>query len=162
MSEQTFKYDQLLHQAMIGLVAKVLSKVAEDGLTGEHFFYISFDTTHPGVDMADHLRARYPDEMTIVLQEWFDGLAVLPDRFTVTLNFGNTPEPLVIPFDALKTFVDPSQEFGLAFDAYEKGDGGPGEPTPVAEAPSAPAPTAQTDAEESSGDVVSLDRFRKP
>ena len=75
--------------------------------------------------MSPALRARYPKEMTIVMQEWFEDLAVMKDRFSVTLSFGGVPEPIVIPFEAIKTFVDPSVEFGLRFDAHdEAGDDG--------------------------------------
>ena len=101
-------------------MAEVLSQVAREGLPGKHHFFITFDTTHPGVDMAASLKARYPKEMTIVLQEWFADLAVMKDRFSVTLNFGDVPEPIVVPFEAVKTFVDPSVEFGLRFDAHEE------------------------------------------
>jgi len=77
---------------------------------------ITFDMTHPGVDVADWMREQYPEEMTIVMQHWFDNLAVMDDRFTVTLNFNNTAEPMVIPLAALKSFVDPSVEFALGFE----------------------------------------------
>ena len=107
-------YGQLMHKALRQLMAEVLAQVARDGLPGKHHFFITFDTTHPGVDMDASLKARYPKEMTIVLQDWFRDLAVMKDRFTVTLNFGNVPEPIVIPFEAIKTFVDPSVEFGAA------------------------------------------------
>ena len=100
-----------MHKAFRQVMAEVLTQVARDGLPGKHHFFITFDTTHPGVDMPAHLRARYPKEMIIVLQEWFEDLAVMKDRFSVTLNFGNVPEPIVVPFDAIKTFVDPSVEY---------------------------------------------------
>ena len=112
--------------------------MARDGLPGKHHFFITFDTGHPGVDMSASLRERYPKEMTIVMQDWFTDLAVMKDRFTVTLNFGNVPEPIVIPFEAIKTFVDPSVEFGLRFDAHEEAadsrradDAPPLRPTPI-------------------------------
>lgn len=115
-------YGRLMQKALRGLMSEVLGQVAEDGLPGEHHFYIGFDTTHPGVDMADWLHERYPEEMTIVLQDWFDDLAVMGDRFRVTLNFSDSLQTLVVPFDAVKTFVDPSAEFGLKFDAHESSD----------------------------------------
>jgi uncharacterized protein len=115
-------YGRLMQQALRQLIADVLSQVAVRGLPGEHHFFIAFDTQHPGVDMAPSLKARFPDEMTIVLQEWFTDLAVMKDRFTVTLNFGEVPETIVIPFEAIKKFVDPSVEFGLRFDAHEDGE----------------------------------------
>ncbi|MHA3914530.1 SspB family protein [Halovulum sp. GXIMD14793] len=149
-----FHYGHLMHKAMQSLVAEVLGEVAEHGLPGEHHFFIAFDTRHPGVDMSDALREKYPEEMTIVLQHWFDGLAVMPDRFTVTLNFGDVPEVLVVPFDAMKTFVDPSVEFGLRFDGmedtYDEGE--------VAEDDDE---TDETPPDDEGGDVVSLDKFRK-
>ncbi len=154
-------YRQLTNKAFRQVMADVLSQVAREGLPGKHHFLISFDTTHPGVDIAEFLRQRYPSEMTIVLQEWFADLAVMKDRFSVTLNFGNMPEPLVIPFAAIKTFVDPSVEFGFRFEPHEDeafadgddtdGDGGD-EPPPSP--PSAPH-TPTGDAE-----VVSLAKFR--
>jgi len=146
-------YGQLMHRALRQLISDVLAQVARDGLPGKHHFFITFDTTHPGVDMASSLRARYPGAMTIVMQEWFTDLAVMKDRFSVTLNFGDVPEPIVIPFEAITTFVDPSVEFGLRFDAHEEGDAGPDENG----GPAAPTPIRPQPA----GDVVSLDKFRK-
>lgn len=149
---QHINYGHLMHLAMQGLLSDILSRVAEEGLPGEHHFFITFDTTHPGVDMADWLKERYPNEITIVIQEWFENLVVMPDRFTITLNFGDTPEPMVVPFDAIKTFVDPSVEFGLRFDAH---DAPPKEP--IEEPQPEPVEKEETEAE-----VVSLDSFRKP
>jgi hypothetical protein len=131
--------------------------VAREGLPGEHHFFITFDTSHPGVDMAASLKARYPGDMTIVMQDWFRDLAVMKDRFSVTLNFGNQPEPIVVPFEAIKTFVDPSVEFGLRFDAHDEGEeSGSDADADEEAAPPAPAPARSADAE-----VVSLDKFRK-
>lgn len=115
-------YGQLMQKAMRRMMADVLGDVADNGLPGEHHFYISFETDHPGVDIPDWLRESYPEEMTIVLQDWFDDLAVTPDRFSVTLNFSNQPQTLVIPFAAVRTFVDPSVRFGLKFDPHEAGE----------------------------------------
>jgi len=109
-------YPARIQDALRQTVATLLSEVAEDGLPGDHHFVITFQTQHPGVDVPDWMREQYPDEMTIVMQHWFDNLVVMPDRFTVTLNFNNTPEPMVIPLAALVSFVDPSVEFGLRFD----------------------------------------------
>jgi hypothetical protein len=116
---KAINYGRLMQQALRQLIADVLAQVARHGLPGNHHFFIAFDTSHPGVDMSASLKARFPDEMTIVLQEWFTDLAVMKDRFTVTLNFGDVLETIVIPFEAIKTFVDPSVEFGLKFDAKE-------------------------------------------
>jgi hypothetical protein len=151
---KTINYGQLMYRHLRQLLAEVLAQVARDGLPGKHHFFITFDTNHPGVDMAPALRSRYPDEMTIVLQDWFADLAVMKDRFSVTLNFGNVPEPMVVPFDAIKTFVDPSVEFGLRFDAHEEEEIELGTPDPAPREPRAIKPTGE-------GAVVSLDKFRK-
>ncbi len=160
-------YGQLMHKALRGLMAEVLSQVARDGLPGNHHFFITFDTLHPGVDMNPALKERYPKEMTIVLQEWFADLAVMRDRFTVTLNFGNVAEPIVVPFEAIKTFVDPSVEFGLRFDAHREEADEPIEmqleaedDTPGAE-PVTPVGPATARPKSGDGEVVSLDKFRK-
>lgn len=148
---RSIDYGNLMHRAMRGLIQSVLTDVAENGLPGAHHFFITFDTTHPDVEMADWLKSRYPSEMTVVIQHWFENLAVDENGFSVTLNFGNQPEPLVIPFDAVRTFVDPSVEFGLRFETH-----GDDEDEDEAEEDDAPEPPRQHDAE-----VVSLDKFRK-
>jgi hypothetical protein len=161
-------YGHLMQKAMRRLMAEVLGTVVENGLPGGHHFYISFETSHPGVDIADWLREAYPEEMTVILQEWFDDLAVTPDRFSVTLNFSNRPETLVIPFAAVRKFVDPSVKFGLKFDAYEPDEAELDAFLPEEEEeeedeqsaePEQAAPPRQGGS--SSADVVSLDRFRK-
>jgi len=152
----TINYGQLMHQAMRHLIAQVLSDVARDGLPGEHHFFITFTTNHPGVDLPDWLRERYPDEMTIVMQEWFKDLTVDDQAFSVTLNFGNQEVPMTIPLDAILTFVDPSVEFGLRFEAAE------GENTEPDESPMIEIDDdTDDDATEGDAEVVSLDSFRK-
>lgn len=146
-----------MQRALQGLLRDVLQRVAEHGLPGAHHFFITFDTTHPGVDLADWLRDRYPEEMTIVMQEWFDNLTVMDDRFAITLNFGNAPEPMVVPFDAVKTFVDPSVEFGLRFEAQEVPHSDVEDEAPVDDV----EPEDEPAAEKGGGQVVSLDSFRK-
>lgn len=147
-------YGQMMQKAMQGLLKSILERVVVEGLPGEHHFFITFDTRHPGVDMADWLKEAYPEEITIVMQEWFDGLAVMDDRFTVTLNFNDTPEPMVIPFDAIRTFVDPSVEFGLRFDAQDNVDD--------FEELSDFDDEDDDDEPHKDAEVVSLDAFRKP
>ncbi|SPH18292.1 hypothetical protein DEA8626_01827 [Defluviimonas aquaemixtae] len=143
-------YGNLMHRAMRGLIEEVLRGVERDGLPGEHHFFITFDTRHPDAKLADWLRERYPEEMTVVMQHWFDGLSVDPDGFAITLNFGDTPEPLYIPFDAVRTFVDPSVEFGLRFETQEEED----DEDDNGDQP--PEEDGHRDAE-----VVSLDQWRK-
>lgn len=112
----SINYGSLMQTAMHRLIRQVLENVAERGLPGNHHFFISFETTHPGVNMPDWLKERHPAEMMIVLQHWFDALEVSETGFSVKLNFSNTPERLAIPFEAIKVFVDPSVEFGLRFE----------------------------------------------
>lgn len=152
-----FNYGQLMQKAMRSLMSDVLGRVAEDGLPGDHHFYICFETDHPGVDIPEWLHEKYPEEMTIVLQEWFDDLAVTNDRFSVTLNFSDQAYKLVVPFASVRTFVDPSVKFGLKFDAHD-----PDEPDDP-ETRDGPEPQTEEEAatREDGADVVSLDKFRK-
>jgi hypothetical protein len=145
-----------MHNAMRGLIQSVLTDVSKNGLPGAHHFFITFDTTHPDVAIADWLRARYPEEMTIVVQHWFENLDVTDTGFSISLNFGNNPEPLVVPFDALRTFVDPSVEFGLRFETKSDED----EDDLDDEEDDSEAEDAPQDPPRA-GEVVSLDKFRK-
>jgi uncharacterized protein len=148
-------YGNLMHDAMRGLIRTVMSKVAAEGLMGAHHFFITVDTTHPDMAMADWLRARYPEEITLIIQHWFENLVVDDAGFAITLNFGNSPEPLYIPFDAISTFVDPSVEFGLRFELQQDDDDedeDDDDEAPMLDVPSAP---------EKGAEVVSLDKFRK-
>lgn len=151
-------YGNLMHRAMRGLIRDVMDRVARDGLPGAHHFFITVDTGHPDMEMADWLRARYPDEITLVIQNWFENLQVDDDGFAITLNFGNAPEPLYIPFDSISTFVDPSVEFGLRFE-LQGDDGTEGDVDDDDEAPM--LDVAPEDAEPREAEIVSLDKFRK-
>lgn len=162
-------YGSLMHQAMRGLIRTVLEDVQRDGLPGDHHFFITFDTGHPDVEIADWLSDRYPGEMTVVMQHWFDNLEVAEDGFAVTLNFGDAPERLYIPFDAILTFVDPSVEFGLRFENMEADTAEDGSLVPAARPPRdtkdlPKAKVKDTDAVKTgrkNAEVVSLDTFRK-
>jgi hypothetical protein len=149
---QTIDYGNLMHRAMRSLIQEVLEDVVKRGLPGAHHFFITFDTRHPDAKLADWLRERYPQEMTVVMQHWFDNLEVTDDGFGVTLNFGDAPEPLYVPYGAIKTFVDPSVEFGLRFETQESDDD---EDEESASDDSDEEP-AHKDAE-----IVSLDSFRR-
>lgn len=148
---RSIDYGNLMHRAMRGLIQSVLTDVGQNGLPGAHHLFITFDTTHPDVALADWLKERYPTEMTIVIQHWFENLIVDDNGFSITLNFGNQPEPMVIPFDAVRTFVDPSVEFGLRFESHSDDDG-----STEFEDDEDDTPPPPRDAE-----VVSLDKFRK-
>lgn len=153
-------YGNLMHAAMRGLIRSVLEDVSRNGLPGNHHFFISFDTRHPDVRIADWLSQRYPADMTVVMQHWFNNLEVGEDGFAVTLNFGDSPEPLYIPFDAIRTFVDPSVEFGLRFDGVSEDDGEENDDDPT---PPGSDPANRRDRKHAHPDaeVVSLDKFRK-
>ena len=112
-------YDEIVQEALRAVVGRVLSQVEVTGgtLPGNHHFYITFRTHAPGVDIPQHLKARFPEEMTIVLQNKFWGLSVSEDMFTVGLTFNQIPATLVIPFAAITAFVDPAVDFGLQFQA---------------------------------------------
>ena len=149
---KSIDYGNLMHRAMRGLIQTVLKDVSANGLPGAHHFFITFDTTVDGVEMADWLRSRYPGEMTIVVQHWFEDLIVSDEGFEITLNFGNQPEHLVIPFDAVRTFVDPSVEFGLRFETHEDDDDEDEDEEDPEDDPTPPQGDAQ---------ILRLDKFRK-
>ena len=133
MADDLIRYDLLVQEALRGVVRKVLTDAARDGLMGEHHFYVSFRTEAPGVRMSQALREKYPQDMTIVLQHQFWDLGVTEHAFEVGLSFSGVPERLLVPFDALTGFFDPSVQFGLKFDLSE------GAEAVEEEAPAAPA-----------------------
>lgn len=155
---RTIDYGKLMHRAMRGLIQEVLIDVRDNGLPGVHHFFITFETTHPEARLADWLRERYPNEMTVVIQHWFDDLKVTDDGFSVTLNFGDSPENLFVPYDAIQTFVDPSVEFGLRFESHDEEEEFGGLSTDISE-----VEDIEVEDEEKPHDaeVVSLDSFRK-
>ena len=157
----TIDYGNLMHDAMRGLIRRVLEGVAADGLPGEHHFFITFDTNHPDVEMADWLSDRYPGDMTVVMQHWFDNLDVGDEGFAVTLNFGDSPEPIYIPYDAIQTFVDPSVEFGLRFETHESEDTHPLKGV-IDEPETVELETVdEEEKDRQDAEIVSLDSFRK-
>lgn len=115
------RYDLLTQQALRGVVCTVLADAAKKGLTGDHHFYISFNTQADGVRLSQRLREQYPDEMTIILQHQFWDLSVSDEAFEVGLSFGGVPERLVVPFEAVNGFFDPSVQFGLQFEPVGEG-----------------------------------------
>lgn len=116
---QHIDYEALAQEAMRGVVRAVLVKVAQTGLVGDHHFYIAFNTQAPGVNISKRLKEKYPVEMTIVLQHRFWDLDVGDERFEVKLTFDGIPERLVVPFQAVKVFYDPSVPYGLQFEESE-------------------------------------------
>ena len=112
-------YDEIVQEALRAVVGRVLGQVVVSGgeLPGAHHFYITFKTNAPGVSIPQHLKERFPDEMTIVLQNKFWDLSVQEDAFSVGLTFNQIPAKLDIPFAAITAFVDPAVDFGLQFQA---------------------------------------------
>ncbi|QUJ77707.1 hypothetical protein KDD17_07080 [Sulfitobacter albidus] len=158
---RTIDYGNLMHDAMRSLIRRVLLDVADNGLPGAHHFFITFDTSHPDAELADWLSDRYPGEMTVVMQHWYDNLEVGEDGFAITLNFGDAPEPLYIPYDAIRTFVDPSVEFGLRFEQQEE-DAADTASRKVQDLPQTEAEELEVEeAPEKAAEIVSLDSFRK-
>jgi uncharacterized protein len=190
MSVDHIRYDLLTQEALRSVLRRVLEDAAKDGLPGDHHFYISFNTGAPGVRLSKRLRAQYPEEMTVVLQHQFRDLKVGEQGFEVGLSFSGVSEHLVVPFEAIKRFFDPSVQFGLQFEtigtteeaaaqegaaAAAEAEKVPAQPSPASK-PAAPAPAAgeepaaqpeqppEGDAPrkgDGGAEVVRLDRFRK-
>ena len=168
MATDHIRYDVLARDALRGVLRRVLSDAAEHGLPGEHHFFITFLSKADGVKLSPRLLAQYPDEMTIILQHQFWDLEVTEDRFEVGLSFGGIPERLVVPFASIKSFFDPSVQFGLQFEPSETASEAPKATNLPAAAPAA-LPTALPAAENKDeparpgdgAEVVRLDRFRK-
>jgi uncharacterized protein len=168
MATDHIRYDVLARDALRGVLRRVLADAAEHGLPGEHHFFITFLSTAEGVKLSPRLLAQYPEEMTVILQHQFWDLVVTEDRFEVGLSFGGIPERLLVPFNSIKSFFDPSVQFGLQFEPSDAAT-----ETPAANLPAVPAPSAVTvaapaaenqeePAKPSEGaEVVRLDRFRK-
>jgi len=137
MTKDLIRYDLLVQDALKGVVRKVLGDAAKHGLSGEHHFYVSFRTDFPGVRISNRLREKYPQDMTIVLQHQYWDLSVTESGFEVGLSFSGVPERLVVPYDAVIGFFDPSVQFGLKFELN-----GAGETAPAPALVPAPAPPA--------------------
>lgn len=156
------RYDKMVESALRGVVRQAIEEVVANGLPGDHHFYITFMTDHPGVEIPSYLRERYPGEMTIVLQYQFYDLKVDREKMGVTLSFNNVPERLVIPLAAVSIFADPSVNFALQFQPMGEGDQDDdtdGNPDGTGSGPSGGGKPKKSD--QTTGEVVSLDQFRK-
>ncbi len=161
--EDILRYDRMVEQALRGVVRQAVKEVidSKNKLPGNHNFYITFMTDYPGVEIPDYLRERYPGEMTIVLQYQFYDLFVDPDKMGVTLSFNNVLERLQIPLGAITIFADPSVNFALQFQPLN--EEGPDDFDPEEELPdeTGDEEKAPKKSGSKSGEVVSLDQFRK-
>ncbi len=169
MDEDPLRYEQLIEDALRGVVRRAIDIAAERGLPNDHHFHITFRTDHPGVDIPEPLQRQYPTEMTIVLQHMFWDLAVHDDRFEVTLAFRSVRHRLVVPFAAVQVFQDQSVGFVLQFQAAdganestaEKKAGPVAETDPSAVGADDGATPGTPIAADEDGNVVPLDSFRK-
>ena len=176
MATDHIRYDVLARDALRGVLRRVLTDAAEHGLPGEHHFFITFLSTADGVKLSPRLLAQYPEEMTVILQHQFWDLVVTEDRFEVGLSFGGIPERLVVPFAAIKSFLDPSVQFGLQFEPSDTAAETPAaDNQPAVSVLPVPAQAAAAESNDESKDdskgetakpsegaeVVRLDRFRK-
>ena len=157
-------YKKIMHFASLDAIKNILDDVSKNGLPGEHHFYITFDMCYTGVKTSDSLKHRYPVEMTIVIQNWYDEFIVNDNSFSIILNFGNVRERMQIPFLAIKSFIDPSVDFGLTFEKQVNSDGkttdnnrsdiSNSENYPHSEKP-------RNGTSKKGGEVVNLESFRK-
>lgn len=158
MAEDFIAYQHLMQDALRNVVRAALQQASGPrGIPGKHHFYITFRTHAPGVLIPEHLRSRYADEMTIVLEHQFWDLEVYADRFRVILKFSGQPHPITIPFAAITRFFDPSVKFGLQFEQHTPDEARMVSGDEVASGATAPVPQQASDAP---AGVVSLDAFR--
>ncbi|MFL6817108.1 MAG: SspB family protein [Bradyrhizobium sp.] len=169
MATDHIRYDVLARDALRGVLRRVLTDAAEQGLPGDHHFFITFLSTAEGVKLSPRLLAQYPEEMTVILQHQFWDLVVTDDHFEVGLSFGGIPERLVVPFNSIKSFFDPSVQFGLQFEPSDTAAEPAASQLPAVPAPAGlpvaapPSPENQDEPGKTGegAEVVRLDRFRK-
>lgn len=163
IDDELLRYDKIVEDALRSVVRTALSQVADFGLPGKHSFYIAFLTHYPGVEMPEYLRQEFPEEMTIVLEHQFWDLLIGEEEFEVTLSFKRKRERVVVPYDAITSFADPSVQFGLKFEAMPPeelsslGEEGTAAPEDM---PAAGSASNEASEEEKTGEVVNLDQFR--
>ncbi|WP_137130190.1 SspB family protein [Rhizobium sp. FY34] len=166
MAQDHIRYDILAQDALRGVIRKVLTEVAATGrLPGDHHFFITFLTGAPGVRISQHLKSKYAEQMTIVIQHQFWDLKITDTLFEIGLSFSDTPERLVIPFNAIRGFYDPSVNFELEFEVPLVEEEEVSAEITAYPIDNVAKPTdgdeAKSDEEKKPGSVVSLDSFRK-
>lgn len=149
MTDSDIDYPEMVDEALRGVARSVLERVAEEGLPGEHHFFITFYTHHPDLELPASFYDAYPEEMTIVLQNQFWDLVIEDEAFEVSLRFDGDPHRVRVPWRAIKSFVDPAAEFGLRFESHAPESE---EPDPFDE---------PIDMHDEPGEVISLEEFRK-
>ena len=162
MGQYRLDYEQMCAEALRGVVKRTLAQVAARGLPGGHHFLITFKTDHPGVDMPDYLRERYPDSISVMLQHEFWNLEVDERKFAVSLSFSDVHERLTVPFGAVTGFVDPFAKFQLKFEPQIDGDLKRERHLPLKPVESAkPEPKSDDKSDPKGAEVVDLGKFRK-
>ena len=164
MASDKMDYEDMIPGALRALMVTALGEISSQGLDGDHHFYITYHTTHDGVEMPDQLRAQYPETITIVLQHEFWDLVVEDQGFSVSLAFNGVPHQLAVPFDAVIGFADPSVNFGIQFNTPQGERQAEPAPSPIDEAPADSTSKSEADIdsfERKPGDVITLDQFRK-
>ncbi len=162
IDKDLLRYERMVEEALRGVVREAIARIAQFGLPGGHSLYITFRSDHPGVDIPEALRTQYPETMTIVLEHQFWDLAAEDEFFSVTLSFKGRRQQLIVPFASITAFHDPGVQFGLRFDqlAVTAGERAVQAAKPAVPAPLKAAPEP-VEPQKKSGDVVSLDSFRK-
>ena len=157
MSRDLMNYGDLVESALRGVVRSALLRAAREGLPGVHHFYIIFQTDFPGVQIPDYLKAKYPDEMTVVIQHQYDDLDISDKDFGITLSFSGHPERLIVPFASIRKFADPAVPFLLEFESGDEM-----ETVELLDTEEQDEVTKNgKDKPSAAGKVVSLDQFRK-
>ncbi|MCF6216709.1 MAG: ClpXP protease specificity-enhancing factor SspB [Emcibacter sp.] len=159
MTDSIIQYDAMVQTALLSVVRDVLKNASKEGLPGDHHFYLTFSTVHPEVSIPAYLKERYPEEMTIVVQNQFANLVVDEAHFELSLSFSGKLEHLYIPFVALEGFFDPSVDFGLHFNASAPNNDTMDDLPTIVEAASDIKPADEPD--NNDNNVVTLDTFRK-
>lgn len=159
--DQILRYDKMVETALRGVVKTAVEEVIENGLVGDHHFYITFLTDFPGVKIPDYLHDRYPNEMTIVLQYQFTDLFVDDKLLSVSLSFNNIPEKLEIPLAAISIFADPSVNFALQFQPMGDDDFSEADLSIFEDDDDGDDDGPSGGKKADNGEVISLDKFRK-
>lgn len=152
--ESEIDYTGRIQSAMLAMIRDLLFDVSQEGLPGEHHFYLTFATGHPGVELSAQLRQSYPDEMTVVLQNQFWNLEVNESHLAVTLRFGGVPERLLVPWEALVGFADPHANFGLRLTTES-------ETEPDSDETASTGPKGEDGVAAGNAAVISIDQFRR-
>ena len=151
-------YKILIENAMLSMVRDILKKISKDGLPANHHFLITFFSHSKGVVIPNWMKEKYPDKMTIIIRNWFEDLNVTEKKFEISLNFNNNVERLIIPFNSLELFADPSVDFAISFNQVNSSQSGEIEGD---EDPNDKTATKKEDLRKKNKNVIDLKNFKK-